>query len=1144
MRECGRSVRRKRERAELRVTGRVVPAMLDWPLAAAYASAMAICSACGHENSEGARFCNACASALASESAPGREERKVVTVLFADLVGFTARSEQLDPEDVEAILRPYHERLRSELERFGGTVEKFIGDAVMALFGAPLAHEDDPERAVRAALAIRDWAREDGELRVRIAVNTGEALINLAARPSAGEGMAAGDVVNTTARLQAAAPVDGVLVGETTYRATRHAIDYREHEPVEAKGKVEPIPVWEAVEAHSRLGVDLLRRVHAPLVGRERERTLLRETLVRVREERSPQLVTLVGVPGIGKSRLIYELLDTVEHGGVLTYWRQGRSLPYGEGVTYWALSEMVKAQAGVHETDSTQEVEGMLKAAVAGLITDATDAEWVASQLRPLAGVSANAEISGDRRSEAFTAWRRFFEAMAAQRPLVLVFEDIHWADDGLLDFVDHLVDWASGVPILVACTARPELLERRPGWGGGKLNATTLSLSPLSDAETAQLLAALLDQPLLEASTQKRLLAHAGGNPLYAEQYAQMHAEGRNGGELPVPESVQGIIAARLDLLQHEEKQLLQDASVLGKVFWLGGLADRRTRAAAEQHLHALERKGFVQRARQSSVADEAEYAFGHVLVRDVAYGQIPRAARAEKHRRSAEWIESLGRPEDHAEMLAHHYLSALELSRAAGESTRDIEERGRQALEGAGERALALNAYPAAARFYETALELWPIDSHERARLRFRAGRSRYLARQGGQEALEDAARALAELGERETAAEAEVTLWELILRSGQRDLGDTHLERAQELLAEAPPSRSKTLVLVYTALSHMLAGRHESAVEAGRQALALAEHLGIDELRAAALNFIGVARTELGDRGGLDDINRAAAIAVDASSPYELARASNNLAAQYFAMGELATAAEAAEECIRVSERFGQAVWREWQRPFEAGYAYSRGEWDRALQIADDFLVEAEAGGHYEAGGVLATRACIRLARGDTTGAAADAERAVMLIRPSKDPQAVYGTLSLSAYVAHATGARETAVALANEVIAALGEGISFGGSLSGLPYLAWTLSALGRSDELVAATAYPRQSKWVDAARAFATGDFRLSAEICAEMGAKPEEAYARLRMAESLAAEGRRAEADEHLRAALTFYRSVSATHYISKGETLLAASA
>src|SRR5205085_3095171 len=284
-----------------------------------------------------------------------RRERKVVTVLFADLVGFTARAEELDPEDVEEILAPYHERLRSELERFGGTVEKFIGDAVMALFGAPVAHEDDPERAVRAALAIRDWAREGGDVQVRIAVNTGEALINLSARPESGEGMAAGDVVNTTARLQSAAPVNGVLVGETTYRATRAAIDYRDAEPVEAKGKAKPVPVWEALQARSRFGVDLLQSARTALVGREREVGLLRDMLVRVREEGAPQLITLVGVPGIGKSRLLYELFRAVEEGGVLTYWRQGRSLPYGEGVTYWSLAEMVKAQAGILETDDAE---------------------------------------------------------------------------------------------------------------------------------------------------------------------------------------------------------------------------------------------------------------------------------------------------------------------------------------------------------------------------------------------------------------------------------------------------------------------------------------------------------------------------------------------------------------------------------------------------------------------------------------------------------------------------------------------------------------------------------------------------------------------------------------------------------------------
>jgi class 3 adenylate cyclase len=458
-----------------------------------------------------------------------RRERKVVTVLFADLVGFTARAEALDPEDVEAILHPYHERLREELERFGGTVEKFIGDAVMALFGAPVAHEDDPERAVRAALAIRDWARDEGEVEVRIAVNTGEALVNLGARPASGEGMAAGDVINTAARLQIAAPVNGILVGETTQRATRHAIDYRAIEPVEAKGKVEPIAVWEALNARSRFGVDLLRAVRSPLVGRDRELTLLRDTLVRVREERSSQLVTLVGVPGIGKSRLVYELMQFVQDGRVLTYWRQGRSLPYGESVSYWALSEIVKAQAGVLETDPADEVQRKLGAAVDDLVGDKAEAERITAHLRPLAGIGAESDLSGDRRSEAFAAWRRFFEAMAERRPLVLVFDDIQWGDDGLLDFVDHLVDWSAGVPILVVCTARPELFERRPGWGGGKLNATTLSLSPLSDDETARLLGVLLDQPVVDAAAQQRLLAHAGGNPLYAEQYADMHANAR---------------------------------------------------------------------------------------------------------------------------------------------------------------------------------------------------------------------------------------------------------------------------------------------------------------------------------------------------------------------------------------------------------------------------------------------------------------------------------------------------------------------------------------------------------------------------------------------------------------------------------------
>jgi hypothetical protein len=326
----------------------------------------------------------------------------------------------------------------------------------MALFGAPVAHEDDPERAVRAGLAIRDWALETGA-EVRIGINTGEALITVGARPEAGETMAAGDVVNTAARLQAAAPVNGVLVDEHTFRATERRIEYKEARRVQAKGKAEPVRAFEAVAARSRVSVD---RVHgAALVGRRREVDLLEGALERVLEERSCQLVTLVGVPGVGKSRLVYELFEAVERRPQLIWWRQGRCLPYGDGVTFWALGEMVKSQAGILEDDDPSTAARKL-AAVA-------DEEWVESHLRPLVGLASSGEGGGDARQEAFAAWRRFFEGLAEERPLVLVFEDLHWADDHLLDFVDNLVEWSSGVPLLVVSTARPELLSRRPGWG-----------------------------------------------------------------------------------------------------------------------------------------------------------------------------------------------------------------------------------------------------------------------------------------------------------------------------------------------------------------------------------------------------------------------------------------------------------------------------------------------------------------------------------------------------------------------------------------------------------------------------------------------------------------------------------------------------
>jgi class 3 adenylate cyclase/tetratricopeptide (TPR) repeat protein len=672
---------------------------------------VSICPSCGHGNQAGAKFCSECGAALAAAGPLAREERRVVTVLFADLVGFTSRAEQLDPEDVRAVLSPFYARLRAELERFGGSVEKFIGDAVMALFGAPVAHEDDPERAVRAALAIRDWVREQEHIQVRVAVNTGEALVVLGAPP--GQGMAAGDVVNTAARLQAAAPVNGILAGERTFRETRAVIEYRPVPPVAAKGKRDPVPAWAAVAARARLGVDVAHEAKTVLVGRGRER--------------APQLVTLVGVPGIGKSRLVFELWQVAEVEPVLIGWRQGRSLPYGEGVSFWALAEMVKAQAGILEDDTAEEARGKLAAMTGQVLGGTAQAEWVRRHLGALAGLVEHAALGGDR-GEAFAAWRQFFEALAEARPLVLVFEDLHWADDGLLDFVDYLAEWAGGVPLLVVGTARPELLARRPGWGGGKPNAVTLSLAPLSDADTARMIGLLRGRAVLDAGQQAMLLAQAGGNPLYAEQYVQMLAEQGPGRELPVPDSVQRIIAARLDLLAAADKRLLQDAAVIGTVFWpeavlaLGGAPGR---GELEGQLHELERRQFVRRDRASSVAGQAQYAFTHVLVRDVAYGQIPRAARAGKHPAAAGWIESMGRPDDHAEMLAHHYQAALALARAAGRDTAELAPRTRAALQAAGDRALALNVLVAAAGYYRAALALWPQDAHQQ-----RAGLLRML------------------------------------------------------------------------------------------------------------------------------------------------------------------------------------------------------------------------------------------------------------------------------------------------------------------------------------------------------------------------------------------------------------------------------
>ena len=1062
----------------------------------------------------------------------GRRERKVVTVLFADLVGFTARAEELDPEDVEAILRPYHERLRSELERFGGTVEKFIGDAVMALFGAPVAHEDDPERAVRAALAIRDWAREEDSVQVRIAVNTGEALINLDARPEAGEGMAAGDVVNTTARLQSAAPVNGVLVGETTYRATNQAIEFCGLDPVEAKGKVDPLAVWEAVEARARVGTEAVS-TRAPLVGRSRELDQLVDAFERAVQESSPQLVTLVGVPGIGKSRLVLELSTILDARPDLVYWRHGRSLPYGEGVTFWALSEIVKAQAGILESDSADEASDKLAEMLAEILQPA-EVAWLQTRLRPLVGLSAETDLGGDRRTESFAAWRRFFEALAAKRPLVLVFEDVHWADDDLLDFVDELADWVEGVPLLVLSTARPELLDRRPGWGGGKRNALTLSLSPLGDNDTARLIAGLLDRAVLDAATQTALLARAGGNPLYAEQFVRMAAE-RGATDRDLPETVQGIIAARLDLLSAEEKSVLQDAAVLGKVFWAGALeaTGRGRRVEVEERLRSLARKEFVRREQRSAIADETQYAFGHIVVRDVAYGQIPRASRAEKHRLVAEWIESLAtdRSDDRAEMLANHYLSALELAAAAGMQADELSEHARSALREAADRAFSLGSYAQASKLYGKALELWPAEDSVQPLLVLRREQAKL---EGG---LDDDPSAVEQLpprflaaGDTAHAAEAEMTASRMTWSRGEGSASAEHRERALSLVSAEGPSPTKAYVLTEGARQLMLADERDRTRTIGREALALAESLGLDRFRASVLITIGTAE------GTANEIEQGLEIAKRVNDIQQTTRGYNNLAETLLEAGDLAAVRPLYEAARTTAERFGNRLALRWLDAQEGGYRYYVGDWDAAEPILDGYLAEVESGSpHYLESAARAARAQLRYARGDTAGALDDGERSVATGRAAKDPQALAVAIPYARLLV-SEGRNQEALQFAEELLQT-----GFVHYTIALD-IAWVMHELGSE----AGSLRPPEvnEPWQSVVDALLRGELVEAAGRLGELGLRVDEAQIRLGAAKELLARGNRVGADEQLTRALGFFRSVRATRYVRQGEALLAASA
>jgi hypothetical protein len=742
-----------------------------------------------------------------------------------------------------------------------------------------------------------------------------------------------------------------------------------------------------------------------------------------------------------------------------------------------------------------------------------------------------------------------------------VLVIEDLHWADELLLDFLDHLVDWADQVPLLVVATARPELLSRRPGWGGGKPNSAIVSLAPLTEADTARLVGGLLSQVLLPAEVQAAVPARSGGNPLYAEEYVRMLADRGflkkaggswrldRGKELPLPESVHGIIAARLDALAPEEKALLQDAAVFGKVGWVGALAalGNTQPFQVEQRLHTLERREFLRRERRSQVAGERQYAFRHVLVRDVAYAQLPRALRADKHRRAAEWIQELSpdRAEDRAELLAHHFSAALEFALAAGQDTSGLVERARLALRDAGDRALQLNAFAVAARWYARALELWSTADEDRPRLLLQLGRARMYGEQAGGDLLAEARDGLLAQGDREGAAEAETLLSYLTAWQAQGEQATQHAQRAVALLEDAGPSYAKAFALGGLAQDLAFRGELGEAIQVGRRTLTMAERLGLNRQRVSALEAIGLARVFSGDPGGSAELERAVAIAVENNLPLS-ATAYGNLANYSISQGQLSRGFELQAAGREVAERFGLASELRWFRVEKAFEDYWQGRWDAALDGANRYLQEAETGSpHHMEPGCRLVRGVLRLARGDLPGALTDAARAVQLARQLGELDALLPALSFHARTLLATGRVREASASVDELLA----GVAARGVPATVAYwseqLAIVLQALGRGAELIeSAASVAMPTPWLQAATAMAADEFEQAADRFAEIGSLPDEAYARLRGAEQLLNAGHRADGHGQLEQALGFYRQVRATAYLREAEALVAASA
>jgi hypothetical protein len=716
------------------------------------------------------------------------------------------------------------------------------------------------------------------------------------------------------------------------------------------------------------------------------------------------------------------------------------------------------------------------------------------------------------------------------------------------LLEFVDHLAEWVAGVPMLLVGTARPELLDRRAGWGGGKRNANILSIGALSEEETARLLASLLDQLLLPADVQTQVLRRAEGNPLYAEEYVRMLqdrgflVQGPSGwqlaedDELPLPETVQGMIAARLDALAPAEKELIQDASVVGKVFWSAALAaiGGVERAAVEQPLHALERKEFVRRVRRSAVAGEMQYAFLHLLVRDVAYSQIPRARRVEKHRAAAEWIESLApdRNEDRAEMLAHHYGEALALAVAAGVDTEPLRRRARTALAEASERAAALNAWAAAEELAEAALELTSKDDALRPHLQLRIARAKAFTGEPDADLVAAARDGFLEHGAVERAGESEALLSWVSWWRGDGEAASLHATRALELVRDLPLSIPKLRAYAQAARRATIAGETETAIDLGRKTFALADALGHDELASHALNTLGMARMRAGEIEGLADLERSVELADRSNAPDEIARSRNNLANQYWSVGRLDDATAQWAAAREAALRYGSTTGLLWSDEETIEDRAARGEFAEVVERADQLIAKTDDQDQVNNAARL-YRARAYAAVGRVADGLAESERVLVGAREIADPQHLAPALAFRAFALFAGGRTAEANAVVDELL---------GDSrlmlvIHQAPDLPLLLAEHGRGTDYTAAVEHlPRLGLWPEAAAAAAAGEFARAADLYGAIGARFHEAWARLLAAEH----GEHAQ----LESARAFFARQGATPYLRRCEALLPASA